>query len=68
MMIADQHQQQQIVDPNAPVQMSAKEFSAKYRSKRELYLFLTLNCMAYLPRYENITVYFLKDLFQGTKQ
>ena len=48
--------------------MSAAEFAAKYRSKREIYLFLTLNCLAYLPRYENITIYFLKDLAWGTKK
>jgi hypothetical protein len=64
----DQIIQQPAADPNAPMQMSAAEFAAKYRSKREIYLFLTLNCLAYLPRYENITIYFLKDLAWGTKK
>ena len=48
--------------------ITAKEFASKYNSKREVYLFFTLNCQAYLPRYENITIYFLKDLVSGAKR
>ena len=67
-------QQNQIMQPgfNGAAQaantMSAKDFSAKYQSKREVYLFFTLNCQAYLPRYENITIYFLKDIVNGLKR
>lgn len=48
--------------------VSAAEFGAKFQSKREVYLLLTLQCQAYLPRYENITIYFLKDLISGVKR
>ena len=54
--------------PQMPQTMSAKDFAAKYQSKREVYLFFTLNCQAYLPRYENITIYFLKDIAMGLKR
>jgi hypothetical protein len=60
--------QQQIMGPQMPQTMSAKDFAAKYQSKREVYLFFTLNCQAYLPRYENITIYFLKDIVNGLKR
>ena len=58
----------QIPNANAPVMISAAEFGAKFQSKREVYLLLTLQCQAYLPRYENITIYFLKDLISGVKR
>ena len=48
-------------------QITAAEFAAKYKSKREIYNFLTIDAHAYLPAYENITIYFLKDLIKGTK-
>lgn len=49
-------------------QVSSKEFSAKYRSKRELYNFLASDVGIYLPPYDNVTVYFLKDLMAGKKK
>ena len=67
-------QQNQIMQPgfngaaNGNQNLSAKDFAAKYQSKREVYLFFTLNCQAYLPRYENITIYFLKDIAMGLKR
>ena len=44
------------------------EFASKYKSKREVYNFLTIECHAYLPCYDNITIYFLKDLIGGRKK
>ena len=44
------------IDSNGKAQISAQEFSAKAKSKREVYLLLTINCKAYLPRYENVTI------------
>ena len=61
-------QPQVLVNQQIAQQMSAKDFAAKYQSKREVYLFFTLNCQAYLPRYENITIYFLKDIAMGLKR
>ena len=48
--------------------ISATEFSAKFKSKREIYHFLTIDVKAYLPSYENLTIYFLRDLVAGAKR
>ena len=42
------------------MQISAKEFGAKYKSKRECFNFLTVGAKAYLSAYETVTIYFLK--------
>ena len=47
--------------------MAAKTFSAKFRSKREIWNFLVIDVGAYLPPYENVTIYHMKDLVTGTK-
>ena len=38
--------------------MAAPEFAAKFRSKREIYTFLTLDANAYMPPINNVTIYF----------
>ena len=43
----------------------AKAFAAKFKSKYEVYRFLTLDVRAYLPPYETITIYFMKSLIAG---
>ena len=48
--------------------ISSKEFSAKYRSKREIYNFLATDCSIYLPPYDNVTIYFIKDIMFGKKK
>lgn len=48
--------------------MAAKTFSAKFRSKKEVWNFLTIEVGAYLPPRENVTVYHMKDLLSGTKK
>lgn len=48
--------------------VSSKEFAAKYRSKREIYNFLATDVEIYLPPYDNVTIYFLKDLMRGKKK
>ena len=48
--------------------VSAKEFSAKYKSKREIYNFLASDVGVYLPPYANVTIYYLKDLMAGKKK
>ena len=47
------------------VGVSAASFGAKFRSKRECYNFLTVECKFYLPAYDTLTIYFLKDLITG---
>lgn len=60
------------LEPNdqAPnrVSVNAAAFAAKFRSKRECYNFLTVECKVYLPAYDTVTIYFLKDLMTSTKQ
>ena len=48
--------------------ISSKEFASKYRSKREIYNFLATDVGVYLPPYDNVTIYFLKDLMCGRKK
>ena len=48
--------------------ISSKEFAAKYNSKREIYNFLACDVGIYLPPYDNVTIYFLKDLMNGRKK
>ena len=48
--------------------ITSKEFAAKYRSKREVYNFLATDVGVYLPPYDNVTIYFLKDLMSGVKR
>ena len=50
------------------MQISAKEFSAKYKSKKECYNFLTVEVGAYLSHYETVTIYFLRDIVAGRKK
>ena len=49
-------------------QITTKEFAAKLRTKHEIYTFLTVEVQAYLPKEENITTYFMKDLLSGSKK
>ena len=53
---------------NPPARISSKEFGAKYRSKREIYNFLACDVGVFLPPYDNVTIYFLKDLMAGRKK
>ena len=48
--------------------ITTAEFSAKFRSKYEVYQFLTIDAQAYLPAPECVTIYFLKDLIRGAKK
>ena len=50
------------------VKLTAKEFAAKFSTKRECFTFLTIDCKAYLPDYDTLTIYFLKDLIAGKKK
>ena len=48
--------------------ISYKEFAAKYRSKREIYNFLACDVGVFLPPYDNVTIFFLKDLMMGKRK
>ena len=51
-----------------PAQVTAAEFAAKFQSKREVYRFLATEVNAYLPPFENVTVWHLRDIQSGTKK
>ena len=49
-------------------QISQAAFAAKFQSKREVYRFLSSEVRAYLPSYETVTVWHLRDLAMGVKR
>ena len=48
--------------------VTAAAFSSKFRSKKEIYVFLTVDVRAYLCNSNNLTIYFLKDLVSGKRK
>jgi hypothetical protein len=48
--------------------ITTSEFSAKFRSKNEVYAFLSIDVAAYLPPPECVNIYFMKDLVSGKKK
>lgn len=48
--------------------VTAATFASKFRSKREVYVFLTVDVKAYLCNCDNLTIYFLKDLVTGKRK
>ena len=52
---------QQIIPQGANPQITAAQFASKFKSKREIYTFLVVDARAYLPAFETVTIYFLKE-------
>jgi hypothetical protein len=46
---------------------NAAAFGSKYQSKREVYRFLTHDCGAYLPPFETITIFHMRDIVAGKR-
>lgn len=46
----------QQINSVATQQISAAQFGAKYKSKREVFMLLSVQAKAYLPRYEHVTI------------
>ena len=44
------------INSNSQQSITAAAFSAKYRSKREVFNLLTIDCRAYLPSYDSVTI------------
>ena len=42
--------------PEIPAVITSAAFAAKFKSKYEIYNFLTIEVKAYMPPYENITI------------
>ena len=49
-------------------QISAQIFGSRFKSKAEIYRFITLELQAYLPSQNVITLYFISDLLSGKKK
>ena len=54
--------------PQVKQNVTAATFASKFRSKREIYVFLTVDVKAYLCACANLTIYFLKDLVMGKRK
>lgn len=50
------------------VNMLSSTWAAKASTKYETYLVLQTEVMAYLPRVEHVTIYFLKDIIGSRKK
>ena len=48
--------------------LTTTEFSAKFRSKQEVYRFLAYEAEVYLPPYHSVTVWHLRDLCSGKRK
>ena len=50
--------QSSLIDSSAhqQPQITAAQMAAKFRSKREIYFFLTLDAKAYLPHHTTVTI------------
>ena len=48
--------------------VTAASFGSKFRSKRQIFVFLTVDVQAYLCSCDNLTIYFLKDLIAGKRK
>ena len=48
--------------------VTSSTFASKFRSKREIYVFLTVDVKAYLCACDTLTIYFLKDLVMGKRK
>ena len=44
------------------------ELIERFRSKKELYDFLSQDCQAYLPKIENTNFFFYKQVARGQKE
>ena len=58
--MASKHHINPIIAPKAKI--TAAEFGAKFNSKREVFRFLSAECHVYLPSYESVTIWHLKDI------
>ena len=56
------------INSNQKREVTAAAFASKFRSKREIYVFLTVDVKAYLCNCDNLTIYFLKDLVTGKRK
>ena len=54
--------------PREQQRVTAAQFAAKFRSKREIFTFLTVEAKAYLSNVDSLSIYYLRDLASGKKK
>ena len=54
--------------PQRPPVVTSAAFNAKFRSKQEVYRFLSFDCGAYLPSYQTVTIFHCRDLAAGKRR
>ena len=61
--------EQQVINSmaNGKVRITARDFARKMRNKQEVYHFLTHDCAVYLPAYDTVTVWHMRDLVAGKR-
>lgn len=52
---------------NQHVKITAAQFAAKFQDKKEVFRFLSSEVQAYLPGYDNVTIWHLRDLAAGKR-
>ena len=50
------------------VSVNVKEFSSKFRSKYEIYTFLTVECRYFLPTYDQTSIWWLRSIALGERK
>ena len=48
--------------------VTTAEFNSKYRSKNEVYRFLAFECGIYLPSYNSVSIFHLRDIAAGKRK
>ena len=66
-------QSQNVGPPHPPplpktTSINAANFGTKYASKREGYRFLTSEARIYLPAYETVTIFHMRDIVAGRRR
>ena len=56
------------ISTEARKRVTTAEFAAKFRSKLEVYNFMSIDVGAYMPAPESVTIYFLRQLARGDRK
>ncbi len=54
--------------PNQTQVVTSNEFNSKFSSKKEVFRFLAFDCGIYLPSYDAVTVWHLRDIASGKRK
>ena len=65
--MANPHGRQYVQQQNLQKKLTVQEFAAKFRTKSEVYGFLTVQCDRYCPPAATVSIWHLKDMACGLK-